>query len=181
MSDAAERCPFCSAPAPVIWVHGQGQCAFCGINREPGCDGAPEEPLAGVPTLITPRLVLRPSAASAEHLPPGYGSWRIHAAEAADVPVGEVTVAPRSAQAAEIELSFRIDLVARGQGFAREAAEAAIDHAERRLGVTELTAFTHPDHRAPARILTRLGFAAEGRRVLQSGEQVVVWRRRSLR
>jgi len=38
---AAAHCPFCGHAAPVLWVHGHGQCAHCGVNREPCCDGAP--------------------------------------------------------------------------------------------------------------------------------------------
>lgn len=177
-----DRCPFCGAPAPVIWVHGHGQCAFCGTSREPCCDGAPEEPgHAGLPTLMTARLILRPSSASAEPCPPGYGRWTIVEAQPDDLAgergIGAVAMLPCAQDSREIELSFQIDLVARGQGFAREAAKAVIDDAERRLGVTELVAFTHPDHRAPARVLARLGFRADGRRVLSPGMQVVVWRR----
>jgi len=40
-SVAGARCPFCGQPATVVWVHGHGQCARCGVNREPCCDGAP--------------------------------------------------------------------------------------------------------------------------------------------
>jgi hypothetical protein len=173
----AERCPFCGTPAPVIWVHGHGQCAFCGTNREPCCDGAPEEPLAsGLPTLITPRLVLRPIPALAEPQPPGYGFWTIEEAKAPGISVGEVGMTPRLSGEAEIELSFRIELVARGQGFAAEAAQAVIEHGVRRLGLTELVAFTHPDHREPARVLYRLSFVADGRRRLADDRQHIVWR-----
>ncbi len=37
------RCPMCADPTilQVIWVHGHGQCANCGINIEPCCAGAP--------------------------------------------------------------------------------------------------------------------------------------------
>ncbi|WP_051329065.1 GNAT family N-acetyltransferase [Geminicoccus roseus] len=175
-----DRCLFCGTPAPVIWVHGHGQCAFCGTNRDPCCDGAPDEPLDGsLPTLITARLVLLPAVASGEAYPPGYGRWTVAEAGALELPVGEVLLAPHGQNSPEIELSFRIDLVARGQGFAREAARVVIEHGEKRLGLTELVAFVHPDHRAPARILSRLGFQAEGRRMLRGGGQVVVWRRRS--
>jgi hypothetical protein len=174
------RCPFCGAPAPIIWVHGHGQCAFCGTNREPCCDGAPEDPLsAPLPTLITPRLILRPAAVSAEACPPGYGHWRISDANMPDGFVGEVSMMPRRGGSPEIELSFQIELVARGQGFAVEASRAVIDYAATRLGVTELVAFTHPDHRGLARVLRRLSFLAEGRRSVGEGRQVVVWRRRT--
>ena len=178
MIGLAERCPFCSEPAPVVWVHGRGQCSFCGTDREPSCEGAPELPLgSGLPTLITERLVLRPGAV--EPTARGYGMWRIFRAGRGELPVGEVALLPRGQDRQEVELSFRIDLMARGQGFAREAAQAVIDHGERRLGLDELVAFTDPDHRAPARILARLGFVADGRHALAEGEQLVVWRRRS--
>ena len=180
MSGPAERCPYCGAPAPIVWVHGRGQCAFCGIDRESCCDGAPEEPMAsGLPTLITLRLILRPVHASAEVHPPGYGFWKIARNEQPEEPVGEVAMTPRP-DSADIELSFQIDLIARGQGFATEAAHALIDYAVRRLGIGELVAFTHPDHRAPARVLLRLGFAADGRRTVGEGRQVIVWRWRNV-
>ena len=35
-----ERCPACGQTAPVVWVHGHGQCAICGTNVAPCCDGA---------------------------------------------------------------------------------------------------------------------------------------------
>lgn len=31
------RCPWCGREAPVIPVHGHGQCGACGTNREPCC------------------------------------------------------------------------------------------------------------------------------------------------
>ena len=34
------RCPFCGKPEQLIWVHGHGQCAHCGVNAMPCCDGA---------------------------------------------------------------------------------------------------------------------------------------------
>gem|GEM_PF-5764254 len=33
----AARCQWCGVVAPVVWVHGHGQCAACGTNREPCC------------------------------------------------------------------------------------------------------------------------------------------------
>jgi predicted Zn-ribbon and HTH transcriptional regulator len=35
------RCPACGHALQLIWVHGHGQCATCGINLNPCCDGAP--------------------------------------------------------------------------------------------------------------------------------------------
>ena len=36
------RCPFCGRPEQLVWVHGHGQCAHCGVNAMPCCDGATE-------------------------------------------------------------------------------------------------------------------------------------------
>ena len=36
-----DRCPMCATVLQVIWIHGHGQCAKCGINVEPCCSGAP--------------------------------------------------------------------------------------------------------------------------------------------
>jgi len=38
------RCLFCGQPEQLVWVHGHGQCAFCGVNAMPCCDGATCEP-----------------------------------------------------------------------------------------------------------------------------------------
>lgn len=37
---SAERCAWCGAPLQLVWVHGHGQCAACGINCDPCCGGA---------------------------------------------------------------------------------------------------------------------------------------------
>ncbi|MGU9962456.1 MAG: hypothetical protein ACNYPF_05565 [Candidatus Puniceispirillales bacterium WSBS_2018_MAG_OTU23] len=37
---AISRCLFCGQPEQLIWVHGHGQCAHCGVNTWPCCDGA---------------------------------------------------------------------------------------------------------------------------------------------
>ena len=38
--DSSPRCLFCGQPEQLIWVHGHGQCAHCGVNAMPCCDGA---------------------------------------------------------------------------------------------------------------------------------------------
>lgn len=38
-------CPYCQHDR-VVYVHGHGQCARCGINIEPCCDGAVCEGIA---------------------------------------------------------------------------------------------------------------------------------------
>jgi len=38
-TDTDVRCAYCGTTAPIIWVHGHGQCAHCGINVEECCRG----------------------------------------------------------------------------------------------------------------------------------------------
>ncbi|WP_170245673.1 hypothetical protein [Fodinibius salinus] len=38
-NEGARRCPFCGSQAPLVWVHGHGQCAECGINVQECCQG----------------------------------------------------------------------------------------------------------------------------------------------
>ena len=36
---AVEHCPWCGHAQNIIWVHGHGQCAHCGVNYAPCCQG----------------------------------------------------------------------------------------------------------------------------------------------
>lgn len=46
--DCPARCVYCGSPLQVVWVHGHGQCARCGVNVDPCCGGAPlDEETAG--------------------------------------------------------------------------------------------------------------------------------------
>lgn len=36
---APRRCSYCGIEAPLVWVHGHGQCAACGINVQECCQG----------------------------------------------------------------------------------------------------------------------------------------------
>lgn len=38
-SQEKRRCTYCGAKAPLVWVHGHGQCANCGINVQECCQG----------------------------------------------------------------------------------------------------------------------------------------------
>jgi hypothetical protein len=37
-----EPCQVCGQEAPIIWVHGHGQCSKCKTNIRPCCDGETE-------------------------------------------------------------------------------------------------------------------------------------------
>lgn len=69
----------------------------------------------------------------------------------------------------------------RGQGYAREAARACLDYAERVLGFDELLATTTPGNTASGRVLLALGFADEGLQQTEAYEglsQLYRWRGR---
>lgn len=38
-SDNSRRCIYCGSEAPLVWVHGHGQCAKCGTNVDECCRG----------------------------------------------------------------------------------------------------------------------------------------------
>lgn len=37
--DQSRQCVYCGQSAPIIWVHGHGQCAHCKINVDECCRG----------------------------------------------------------------------------------------------------------------------------------------------
>jgi len=62
---------------------------------------------------------------------------------------------------AELGFGIRRDLW--GQGLATEAARLIVDFGFQALGLHRVTAGHHPDNRASARVLHRLGMTREGR------------------
>lgn len=38
-ADEKRRCDYCGEQASLVWVHGHGQCAHCGINVQECCQG----------------------------------------------------------------------------------------------------------------------------------------------
>lgn len=68
------------------------------------------------------------------------------------------------ARGPEIEIGYRLARHAWGQGFATEAARAALDWAMSETGpdLHRLIAVTHPDNTASQRVLTKLGMQCLG-------------------
>lgn len=89
----------------------------------------------------------------AEH---GFQYWPIFRLGTGDH-VGCAGLRPRP-EPAVLELGFHLKRSHWGQGYAREAAAAAIEHAFGRLGAAALFAGHHPLNRASARVLESLGF-----------------------
>jgi len=61
----------------------------------------------------------------------------------------------------DVDIGFALLARFRGQGYAREAARAVMDHALGTLGLPRVVAITAPDNRASQRILEALGLSFE--------------------
>lgn len=66
-----------------------------------------------------------------------------------------------------IELDYRLRQVAWGQGFATEAAMAAMNYAFHTAGLSELVALVYPENLPSQRVVAKLGFQPAGH--LQAG------------
>jgi [ribosomal protein S5]-alanine N-acetyltransferase len=63
----------------------------------------------------------------------------------------------------------------RGQGYARESAEAVLEHARAALGLTRVLAITTPGNTASIQLLGRMGFTFEGTARLSAEDEVRVF------
>ena len=93
----------------------------------------------------------------------GFGLWLAERSEDG-MPIGMCGLIKRDALP-DIDLGFAFLPAYRGNGYAFEAAQAAIDFAWERLGLARIVAITAPDNGDSVRLLERLGFRFE--RMLQ--------------
>jgi RimJ/RimL family protein N-acetyltransferase len=89
----------------------------------------------------------------------GFGLWLAERREDG-VPIGMCGLIKRDALP-DIDLGFAFLPAFRGNGYAFEAAQAAVDFAWRRLGLRRVVAITAPDNDDSVRLLERLGFRFE--------------------
>ena len=94
---------------------------------------------------------------------PGLGYWSVFRRDRPEDFLGYVSLHVMP-DYAEVELGYRFDRPAWGQGFATEAAAACLDHAFRTLALPEVVAVVDPDNRGSLRVIAKLGFRAAGRR-----------------
>jgi RimJ/RimL family protein N-acetyltransferase len=90
----------------------------------------------------------------------GFGFWAVSRRGADDflgfVGLSRVSfVAPFTPA---VEVGWRLSLAAWGQGFATEAATAAVGFGFTALGLREVVSFTVPDNRPSRRVMEKLGF-----------------------
>jgi len=88
------------------------------------------------------------------------GFWRIESREdGAFCGLGALLRMPTGD---DVELAYRLPRAAWGQGIAREAGAALVDHAFRVLGLARVVAVTYPENRPSQRVLDKLGFVRHG-------------------
>lgn len=76
--------------------------------------------------------------------------------------IGTCTLFDRVAESRRAEVGYALARAAWGQGYAREAVAALLDHAFGVLGLHRVEADIDPRNAASARLLERLGFRREG-------------------
>lgn len=101
---------------------------------------------------ITDRL--RPSYARE-----GFGFWLVELGDGG-TPIGICGLVNRDALD-YVDLGFALCEQFWGEGYAREASEAAIHYAREEVGLDELAAITHPENHRSAGLLEALGFRFE--------------------
>ena len=90
----------------------------------------------------------------------GFGLWMVESRTGAE-PMGICGLVKRD-NLPHPDLGFAFMPPWRGKGYAYESALAVRDHATGPLGIARLLAITSPVNVASARLLERLGFAAQG-------------------
>ena len=112
----------------------------------------------GVRTLDDARgyLTNGPLAMYARH---GYGLWRVTRRDDGAV-VGICGLLKRDTLP-DADIGFAFLPAYRGEGYAREAAEATLRHAHETLALPRILAIVSPDNAASIRLLERVGFAFE--------------------
>lgn len=90
----------------------------------------------------------------------GFSLLRV-ALKADDTPIGMCGLIKRD-NFEDVDIGFAFMPTYRGQGYARESAEAVRDYAMEALGMDRLVAFTDPENKSSCRLLEQIGFAYEG-------------------
>lgn len=86
----------------------------------------------------------------------GFGLWRLSRRDR-DEALGMCGLV-RRAGLDDVDLGYALLPEARGQGLAREAARACLDHAHRHLGLARVAAITRDDNQPSKALLDQLGF-----------------------
>jgi RimJ/RimL family protein N-acetyltransferase len=123
----------------------------------------------GVRTLADARRYLR-SGPLAMYRGLGFGLYRVE--RAADGAVLGICGLVKRDGLDDVDIGYALLRRFWGSGYAREAAEAVVEHARRDIGLDRIVAVTAPGNAASSRLLEALGFAFAGMVTLQAGRRV---------
>ncbi|MCA9279512.1 MAG: tRNA pseudouridine(38-40) synthase TruA [Phycisphaeraceae bacterium] len=76
--------------------------------------------------------------------------------------IGDCGVCPVNWEGPEIELGYRFKQSAWGNGYATEAARAALDYAFTTTSLDRILGLTHPENTASMQVLTKVGMTSHG-------------------
>ena len=123
----------------------------------------------GVRTLADARLYLR-SGPLAMYRGLGFGLYRVE--RAADSALLGICGLVKRDGLDDVDIGYALLRRFWGNGYAREAAAAVIEHARRDIGLDRLVAITAPGNAASSRLLEALGFGFEGLVTLPAGRKI---------
>jgi RimJ/RimL family protein N-acetyltransferase len=89
----------------------------------------------------------------------GFGLWLVELRHSG-APIGICGLLKRD-YLQDVDVGFALREAHRGQGYAFEAAEAAMRHGTEDLGISRIVAITSPDNQASANVLRKLGLEFE--------------------
>lgn len=113
----------------------------------------------GVRTLEDARAYLS-NGPMASYAANGFGLWRV-SLRAEGTPIGMCGLIRRKGLA-DVDLGYALLPEYTGQGYAVEAARAALEFGWASLGLTRIIAIVSPGNERSVRVLEKLGFAREG-------------------
>jgi RimJ/RimL family protein N-acetyltransferase len=131
--------------------------AFAALHADPRM----MQPLGG--TLSRPQSEAVLARIRAKTATSGLGPWGVELPGRAGL-IGLVGLARAELEAAFtpcVEISWRLAPAHWGQGYATEAARAALDFGFRTLALAEILAWTTPDNRASRRVMEKIGMARD--------------------
>jgi RimJ/RimL family protein N-acetyltransferase len=94
----------------------------------------------------------------------GLGWWTLRSLADEQEFLGMALLIPLALEGPDIEIGWRLPRHAWGKGYATEAANAIVQYARTRVGVTEIIACINPDNLSSIRVASKLGFILDGRK-----------------
>ena len=98
----------------------------------------------------------------------GFGFWKVSLVDTGE-PIGSAGLGKRP-YLDDVDIGFAFLSEHVGMGYGYESAEAIMNYAQEKLGITRLSAFTSKDNYPSIRVLQKLGFHYTGPLMLEGEE-----------